>query len=574
MSLNVLTIAEIRAAEETANAAGYAYEQMMEDAGIAAAERAIILLEGFSQPKITVLVGSGNNGGDGLVAGRVIAEQIPDAQVRFYLLSRRDEAQDPVFAKAHTAGLFMAYTEDDRDHRVLRNMVASSDLIIDALLGIGVKLPLKQPVQRILRSARQAVEERRRASRLRARTVDPTRSGQIEYPPRQVILAIDCPSGLNCDTGELDDTTLHADETITFIAAKPGLLTFPGAAAVGKLHIAPLEMPEGFTLPASGLHLLDHAAVTALLPPRAADSHKGTFGKVMVIAGSGNYAGAALLCGRAAYRSGAGLVTVGVPAPLAGALAGHLLEATWLLLAHDMGALSADAAETIRREIDGYKSLLIGPGLGQEQTTLELLKRLFTRKAGKSKRDIGFGLPAAASGDTGEHDTAFELPPTVIDADGLNLLSKIEEWWKLLPVETVLTPHPAEMGRLSQVSTEEVQTQRLDLARSKAAEWNVVLVLKGAMTIIAAPDGRIALSPFKTDALATAGTGDVLAGLIAGMLAQGLNTFDAAQAAVYVHGLAGIKAAEYFGSKHHPSGRSVLAGDVLDQISEAFRDFV
>lgn len=571
MSLSVLTIAEIRAVEEAANAAGYAYEQMMEDAGTAAAERAVALLDGIQQPKVTVLVGPGNNGGDGLVVGRVIAQQIPDAQVRFYLLSRRDEAKDSVFASAQSAGLFMAYSEDDRDHRVLRNMVASADLIVDALLGIGAKPPLKQPVQRILRSVRQAVEERRSASRLRTRTIDPTAPNQIEYPPRQIILAIDCPSGLDCDTGEIDSTVLHAEETVTFIAAKPGVLMFPGAAAVGKLRIAPLEMPEGFTLPESKVQLLDHAGIAALLPPRAPDSHKGTFGKVMVIAGSGNYTGAALLSSRAAYRSGAGLVTVGVPAPVAGALAGQLLEATWLLLAHDLGVLSANAAETIHKEIEGYKSLLIGPGLGTESTTLELIRRLFTRKPAQSKRDMGFGVSTAEG--TSDSQTEITLPPTVIDADGLNLLSKIEEWWKLLPAETVLTPHPAEMGRLSQLSTDEVQAQRLDLARAKAEEWNAVVILKGAMTVIAAPDGRLTLSPFKTDALATAGTGDVLAGLIAGLLAQGLKPFDAAQSAVYIHGLAGVKAAEQFGSGQHPSGRSVLAGDVLDHITEAFRDF-
>jgi NAD(P)H-hydrate epimerase len=156
----------------------------------------------------------------------------------------------------------------------------------------------------------------------------------------------------------------------------------------------------------------------------------------------------------------------------------------------------------------------------------------------------------------------------VIDADGLNMLSQIEEWWKLLPSQTVLTPHPAEMGRLSGISTEEVQSQRLELAKTKAAEWNAVVVLKGALTIVASPDGDIAFSPFKTDALATAGTGDVLAGLIAGLLAQGLKPFDAARIGVYLHGLAGVKAAEQLGN-----GRSVMAADVLEGISAAYADF-
>jgi hydroxyethylthiazole kinase-like uncharacterized protein yjeF len=565
MPLSVLSIAEIRDIEAAANNAGYSFAQMMDDAGRAAAERVIARLDGVTQPKITVLVGGGNNGGDGLVAGRILAEQIPDSQVRFYLTSARDET-DENFRKVQDAGLFTAQSTDDRDQRVLRNMVASADVVIDALLGIGVKLPLKQPLQRILRGAHQALEERARASRLRALSVDPTAPGQIEHPPKQFILAIDCPSGLDCDTGALDPTALEADETITFIAAKPGLLTFPGAAAVGKLVVAPLEIPEDLPqLKGMKSQLLDHASVKELLPERATDSHKGTFGKVMIISGSSNYSGAALLCSRAAYKSGAGLITVGVPAPLAIGLSGQLIEATWLLLSHDMGVLSANAADTIQQEIGNYKSLLIGPGLGKEQTTREMLERLLTHKANAAKRNIGFG--GVDETQEKENETV-ELPPTVIDADGLNMLSQVEKWWKLLPAQTVLTPHPAEMGRLSGISTEEVQAQRLELAKTKAAEWKAVVVLKGALTIIASPDGDIAFSPFKTDALATAGTGDVLAGLIAGLLAQGLRPFEAAQAGVYLHGSAGVKAAEQMGSS-----RSVMAADVLEAISEAYRDF-
>jgi hydroxyethylthiazole kinase-like uncharacterized protein yjeF len=565
MALSVLSIAEIRDIETAADAAGYAFSQMMEDAGRAAAERVIQRLQGVTQPKVTVLVGGGNNGGDGLVAGRIIAEQIPEAQVRFYLTSPRED-EDENFKKVQEAGLFVAMSADDRDQRVLRNMVASADVVIDALLGIGVTLPLKQPLQRILRGAHQALEERMKAMRLRTLSVDPTAPNQIEHPPKQFILAIDCPSGLDCDTGAVDPNTLEADETITFIAAKPGLLLFPGAATVGKLVVAPLEMPEDLPqLKGIKSQLLDHAGVKDQLPERAADSHKGTFGKVMVISGSSNYSGAALLCSRAAYKSGAGLITVGVPAPLALGLAGQLIEATWLLLPHDMGVLSASAADTIQKEIEGYKSLLLGPGLGKEQTTREMLERLFAHKASASKRTIGFGVGDEAAD---KESSETELPPTVIDADGLNMLSQIEEWWKLLPSQTVLTPHPAEMGRLSGISTEEVQSQRLELAKTKAAEWNAVVVLKGALTIVASPDGDIAFSPFKTDALATAGTGDVLAGLIAGLLAQGLKPFDAARIGVYLHGLAGVKAAEQLGN-----GRSVMAADVLEGISAAYADF-
>lgn len=555
----VLTVEEIRQVEAAADSAGYAYARMMEHAGSAVADRALALITDRQQPKITVLVGSGNNGGDGLVAGRIIAQQRTDSQVRFYLVTKREE-NDPVFEPILQGGLFVAYAEDDHDNRVLRNMVASADIVLDAIFGIGARLPIKDDALKVLRGARQALNERKQARQERFTAISPTSPAQIEAPPRQYVIAVDCPSGLDCDTGELDKNTLIADETVTFIAAKPGLLTFPGAAAVGKLYIARLEMPEGIALLEKPSQiLLEHDAVNNWMPERPADAHKGTFGKVMVVAGSINYTGAAALCAKSAYRSGAGLVTVAAPAPVVATLAAHLLEATWLLLAHDMGVISESAASSLKKELDGYSVLLLGPGLGKENTTREMLQTLLAPRAAQSKRSLGFGISGA---DTNEESAETRaLPPMVIDADGLNLLTEIDQWWALLPAGTVLTPHPGEMARLCGMETADVQANRQKLAVEKSAEWKVVLVLKGANTIVASPDGTIAYSPFKTDALATAGTGDVLAGLIAGLMAQGSPAFDAARAGTYLHGLAGEMAARQIGS-----GRGVIASDVLEAL--------
>jgi ADP-dependent NAD(P)H-hydrate dehydratase / NAD(P)H-hydrate epimerase len=561
-TIPVLTVEQIRQVEAAADAAGYSYAQMMESAGQAVAERALVLIKDRQQSRVTVLVGPGNNGGDGLVAGRLIAQQRTDAQVRFYLLKRRDES-DPVFRPVQEAGMFITYAEDDHDSRVLRNMVASSDVLIEALFGIGVRLPLQDEALKILRGTRQALNERRTARRDRFTAIAPAAPAQIESPPEQYVLAVDCPAGLNCDTGELDKNALYADETVTFIAAKPGLLAFPGAAAVGRLYVARLDMPQGITLlEKPDQTLLDHNTINDLLPERPPDTHKGTFGKVMIVAGSVNYTGAAALCAKSAYRSGAGLVTVGAPAPVVASLAAHLLEPTWLMLAHDMGVLSESAAATIKKELENYRVLLLGPGLGRENTTREMLQTLLAPKVAQLKRSIGFG--AEAGNLENEKAAANALPPMVIDADGLNLLSEIEKWWTLLPEGTVLTPHPGEMARLCGTETGEVQSNRAIIAAEKAAEWKVTLVLKGANTLIASPDGQIAYSPFKTDALATAGTGDVLAGLIAGLMAQKLNAFDAARAGVYLHGLAGEIAAKRTGSS-----RGVIASDVLEAIPPA-----
>ncbi len=558
--IRILSVQETRDAEAAADAAGLGYEQMMENAGRAVAARGLLLVADRPEAKITVLVGTGNNGGDGLVAGRIMAEQRADILVRFYLISRREDAN---FQKVQERGLLTAVMEDDGDRRVLRHMVASADLIIDALYGIGVRLPLGGDGQTLLRGVGQALRERAAARRDR-QNIDPTAPEQVEKPPRQYVLAVDCPSGLDCDSGELDKNTLTADETVTFIAAKPGLVTFPGAGAVGRLLVAKLDLPEkNAALDGATLHLLDHDTVRDLLPERPADGHKGTFGKVMIAAGSVNYTGAAALTGIAAYRSGAGLVTVASAAPVAAVLGTHLLEVTWLLLPHDMGVISDKAAPILLNELRSYQSLLVGPGLGRETTTRDFVRGLLDAVPAQPRRDIGFGsadVTAAA-----DHPPQGALPPLVIDADGLNLLSELENWHTLLPPNTVLTPHPGEMQRLAALSdTAAVQSNRLSLTREKAAQWNAVVVLKGAHTLVASPGGEIAVSPFKTDALATAGTGDVLAGLIAGLMAQGLVPFHAAQVGVYVHGLAGVMAARRRGS-----GRGVTAADVADSLAEA-----
>ena len=376
---------------------------------------------------------------------------------------------------------------------------------------------------------------------------------------------MDCPSGLDCDSGAIDKNALDADETVTMIAAKPGLLTFPGAAAVGKLTIASAGVPATTDgLKDATAAIADPAGVRDLLPPRPANSHKGTYGKALIVGGSVNFTGAPGLAARAAYRSGAGLVSVGAPEPTIRAMAAQLAEPTWLLFPQDMGVIAESAAPLIRKEAASYNALLLGPGWGREDTTRDLLAKLLDPDAvhPAAHHPIGFTSSANAAEDQPE-DTP--LPPLVIDADGLFLLAQLEDWWKRLPAETILTPHPGEMATLAGMDLQDVQAQRREIAVTKAQEWNVILVLKGAHTLIAAPDGRITTLPFKTSALATAGTGDVLAGLIVGMRAQGLAPFDAAVAAGYLHGLAGELAAQRIGS-----ARSVVAGDVVEAVGAAF----
>jgi len=567
--IKIVTTEQMRSIEAAADASGISYQDMMERAGKAAAELALKRLQHIENPLVTVLVGPGNNGGDGLVTGLLMKQARDEVDVRFYLLSARSE-DDIYLQTAREAGLFIVEAQNDTDKRALRHMVASSDMVIDALFGIGIRLPLRDEASRVLRAASRGINERRR-ERPDTWTLAPDTPQSNSGTAPLIVLAIDGPSGLDFDTGEIDVTTIHADETITFIAAKPGLLTFPGAEAAGKLSVANLGIPEGLSeLKEISDTLMSAESARQLTPKRRTDGHKGTYGKVLVIAGSINYIGAPLLAAMAAYRSGVGLVGIATPQPLAGALSGHIPEAIWLPLPHDMGALNEAAIDVLAKEIQSYDALLIGPGLGRDKATRAFLTTLLNNyrdgvRPTPRKRAIGFGHKQDDDTTEDEQTQQRGLPPLVIDADALNLLSEEENWWELLPSETILTPHPGEMGRLTGEDVSNVQTNRRQITRESAEKWGVTLVLKGAHTLVSPPDGQQTCLPFKTDALATAGTGDVLAGLITGLLGQGLNAYDAARLGAYIHGLAGELTAKAVGN------RAAVAADVIAQIGAAWQ---
>lgn len=550
----IVPVQTLRAVEAASDAAGLTYNQLMEHAGRAVAARIRRALETVAdeQPRVTFLIGPGNNGGDGLVAARILAEET-DAVVRCYLLQPRNPDEDPVFAATQATRILIANAPEDHRYRLLTNLIASAHVLVDALFGIGARLPLNDESVRLLKQVSAALKLEPEFDEAAAIT-SPAELHSWVRPEKLYTIAVDCPSGLDCDTGDIDPHALAADETITFIAAKPGLLLFPGAQKVGDLHIAHLGVSSELEgLKQSAYQLVDAAAAAEHLPERLDGSHKGTFGKALIVGGSVNYVGAPGLSGLAAYRSGAGLVTIAAPASIVPLLTSHSLEVTWLLLPHDMGVIAASAAQVAREEAFRYQALLVGPGIGRENTTRDMLARLMVGQGDRS-RSMGF-----QKRDTREEARRDErqLPPLVIDADGLFLLSQLEDWPTLLPANTVLTPHPGEMAQLSGLTTEEVQAQRWSLATEKAREWEVVLVLKGAHTLIAAPDGRVCVLPFKTAALATAGTGDILAGFIAGLLAQGCPPFEAAYTAGYIHGLAGYLLGQQVGT------RSIIASDVL-----------
>ncbi len=506
MPIKIFTVAEMIAAEKAANAAGHSYAAMMEIAGRNVAQ-AIMDRVTVADKRVLILVGPGNNGGDGLAAGRYLAEA--GADVAFYLYKSRDPEQDPHFAKVRKMGLFIAEAGLDQRYRVLRTRLVHTDILVDALLGTGVSRPIGGELAKLMKIVRATLSS-----------------------PLPFIAAVDCPSGLNCDTGALDALAIPADLTVTFAGPKRGHFIFPGAAACGELVTAEIGIDPALPVAADvKLELATAVLARQLLPPRPPDGHKGTFGTAVICAGSGHYWGAPMLAGKAAYRAGAGLVALAVPEKIRATVAGQLPEATYPPVA---------AAETLDGrslsfllETVSAKAMLAGPGLDQAA-------------------DFIVALLAA------DH-----LPPLVVDADGLNLLAQIPGWQGKLPPHTILTPHPGEMARLMDMPLAEIkQMDRVALAQEQAAAWGHVVLLKGAYTVVAAADGRTHLLPFANPALGAAGSGDILAGTIVGLLAQGMEPYEAAVLGGYLHGAA---ASLYAGSV------GLLAGELADLLPEAIR---
>ncbi|MFZ5910977.1 MAG: NAD(P)H-hydrate epimerase [Chloroflexota bacterium] len=536
--MKLVTVAQMIAIEKEADANGLSYAEMMENAGSGLAEVVLDLFgESEEEWEAFGLVGPGNNGGDTLVALEQLAFE--GWRARAYLVKRKP---DDLVKRLEAAGGEIIHAEADEKFDALATFIETSDLLLDGLLGTGVKLPLKPEMAQVLETANQVLDV-------------------LDEPP--FIVAVDCPSGVDCDTGEAADECIPADLTVTMAAVKGGLLKLPAFELVGDLQVVDIGLPDDLpALDAVKTEVAERDLVAGLLPSRPLDAHKGTFGTALVAAGSASYTGAALLSGKAAYRAGAGLVTLAVPAMLHEALAGQFPEATWALLPHERGGIAREAVEALSRQFERATALLLGPGFGTEDTTRDFLHDLLTGRSAPKKTPprIGF-LPSDGAG-AGE-SAPGELPPLVVDADGLRLLAKLDDWHKLLPAPAVLTPHPGEMAALTGLSTEAVQADRLAIAARFAAEWGHVVVLKGAFTVVASPQGETTVIPVASPALARAGSGDVLAGLIVGLRAQGLDAYDAAVAGAWIHAQAGLLAAEDLGST-----ASVLAGDILEAVTD------
>jgi NAD(P)H-hydrate epimerase len=509
--MKIVSVEQMRTLEQEADARGLSYRQMMMNAGRELAIHFLMRFYDCENRVVLGLVGSGNNGGDTLIALTNLIERGWKAAA--YLVKPRPKEDEWLTAFQRRGGKVL-HAEMDEGFVKLEEWLDKAEVLLDGVLGTGVRLPLEKPVADVLRYV-------------------------SAFSDRPYTVAVDCPSGVDCESGQAAAECIPADLTLCMQAVKTGLLRFPAFAFAGEISLAELDFPEDLpTWEKVHDQAVDALMVNGWLPMRALDSHKGDFGTLMMAAGSVNYPGAVLLAGRAAYRTGVGLLRIAIPSSMQAMLAGHLLEATWLPVPEEDGYFCAKSVAPIQKSLEKVNVCLIGPGLGQEEAVFDFLQKLLE---------------------------APQLPLLVLDADGLRHLAKIPKWHEKLPKGSVLTPHPGEMSALTSLEVDSIQNDRVEIARRYAEQWGHLVVLKGALIVVASPEGQVMMVPIATPALAKAGTGDVLAGMLAALIAQGMESFHAAAAAAFIHALAGQLAAEELNTTV-----SVVATDVIRAIPQVF----
>jgi ADP-dependent NAD(P)H-hydrate dehydratase / NAD(P)H-hydrate epimerase len=508
--LIVVTAAEMRALDRWTIEHGTPGAVLMERAGVGAT-RLLRARLGRSRRPVVIVCGRGNNGGDGFVIARHLRRaRIP---VEVWLAAKPEEVRGDAAGMLEAWRRLRGAVEDlsapDRVP-VFVARLAGAGAVVDAIFGTG----LNAPVTGVAATVIEAINA----------------SGRL-------VLAVDIASGLSADTGMPHGTAVCADVTASFAFAKVGQTLYPGVDHTGDLHVVDIGVPgEAVAAVGPRVTLLEEAQVGQLVKRRPRDGHKGTFGHVLVIAGSRGKTGAALLATGAAGRAGAGLVTLAVAAGLQPTLEAYVRESMTAALpdaGHGVAAL--DDGRAVDALLDGRDAVVCGPGLGLADPTRTLVAHIVRRCR----------------------------VPLVLDADGLNAVAGTD----LLAErggQTIVTPHPGEMARLIESDTRAVQADRPGVARTFAARAQVVVVLKGARTIVAAPDGTVAICPTGNPGMATGGTGDVLAGLLGGLLAQGLAPFEAAVLGVFAHGAAGDAVAARRGEM------GLLAGDLIDELPPTF----
>ena len=470
----------------------------------------------LAHKRVTILCGKGNNGGDGFVVARLLRRK--RARPSVLLLAHAKDLQGDaarMYRRCVPSGGSAAVHVNPNTERV-RSELQSADLVVDAMLGTG----LSSPVSGTYKAAIDLLND-------------------ISAEKQCPVIAVDLPSGIHADTGVVLGAAVRASLTVTFGLPKIGLYLGKGIDHAGQVRIFDIGIPPSYTSAVeSRVSLITSERVRQLLPPRLPSAHKGTYGHAAIIAGSIGKSGAAAMATTAALRIGTGLVTVATPASVNPVLEAKLLEAMTVPMPEtEAKTLASSGLEQLVSFANARSAVAIGPGLTTHPDTTRLIHALLRRLE----------------------------KPFVLDADGLNAVSEKTVLLNACKTCPILTPHPGEMARLEKTSAQSVNADRIGTATRFAEQHGVILVLKGARTIVARPDGHVAICPTGNPGMATAGTGDALTGIIVGLLAQQLSPWDAACAGTYLHGLAGDLAAGELGQA------GMLAGDLIAYIPFAVK---
>lgn len=508
----IFTAAEMREVDARAiEALGIPGPRLMENAGRGAA--ALIAREWapIRGKRILVLCGKGNNGGDGFVVARHLKTK--GARPRVLLVGLRAEVKGDA---AQALGRWRGKVEEIRDEgdmAVVARALGEADIVVDALLGTGLTGPARGVVAQVI--------ERLNNS-----------SGRAGLP----VVALDLPSGLGGDGGALIGPSVRATVTATFAGLKRSLLVYPAAGLAGRVTVVPIGVPQAEVDRGVNTLLLEEADIRPLFPPRPAETHKGSYGHLLVIAGSVGKSGAAALAGRSALRSGVGLCTIATPASQQPIVAGFSMETMTEPIQETASQSLAVKARGHLLELAMQRdAVALGPGVSLDPETQALARALVA-----------------------------EVPrPMVVDADALSALAGHLDLLEEAPAPRVLTPHPGEMARMLGVSIAQVQADRIETVRRFCVRYRVYLDLKGARSVLGSPDGRIFINPTGNPGMATGGSGDVLTGMIGAFLARRLDPLPALQAGCFLHGLAGDIAVADRGEE------GLVAGDIIEAIPSA-----
>ena len=465
--------------------------------------------------KAIILCGKGNNGGDGFGIARWLS--IYGYEVRVFLIGARPNQlvgdallEYTMFTKG---GGKVELISDETEELIFKLALKDSDFVVDAMLGIGFSGELRPELKHVC---------------------------QIVNESGKYIVAVDMPTGVNADNGSIDEDAIRANLTVTMNVFKPGQWLFPGRECVGRMKCVGIGMSEKVldSFPANA-HLIDDDMLYSLFPERRENAHKGEAGRVAICAGSPGFTGAAALAAKGAIKTGSGLVSILTPLASRDVIAGLVIEAmTQGLIERMPGVLGGGAVGQILEFANKCNVLAIGPGLGTSEASQDVIREVLSKVE----------------------------TPVVIDADAITALKDHLDILTNMQAPKVLTPHVGEMARLTGLSAEEIEANRMAMAYKYAIDWNAVVVLKGAPTIVGTPSGNVYLNPTGASSMATGGCGDVLTGMIASLMGQGVSAEQAAICAVYVHGLAGESATE--------GTRGLAASEITNEIPGVLHDYL